>query len=475
MDSYMSKRYQVYFIGIVLLGVVFIICAFNDGLLQSKLIRPENAAMSRINNGGRRSDIVSDTSRDGSGGGVHREESGSMSSVKYDIGTTNSLHRRALEFVKAERLLTLSDSSAIWPEMDSGRRLTAQLLHIPRQAAERSKLRKPKTILSWGGINNSFIYELGEQVFQNCPVNTCKIIENRFESSTADVILIERHVIGTETPEPKGPRPAHQIRVMFAVESPLHTPLHNGTGYQSGLNWTATYRRDSTIPVPYGVFVPFDESVRFDSPKKNYARGKRKKVAWFVSNCYEKNDRQNLAKELSKYIDVDVYGDCGALNCTRDRENECLDLLNTSYKFYLAFENSNCREYITEKFFLNGLSRDVLPIVYGAHKDDYERVSPPHSFIHVDDFESPKQLAEYLHILDRNDDLYNSYFRWKGTGRVVTKRFFWCRLCMLAHADDALKTRYVSNYDRWWRPEGICKLNSGYQRWTPPTYGTAWS
>jgi hypothetical protein len=33
----------------------------------------------------------------------------------------------------------------------------------------------------------------------------------------------------------------------------------------------------------------------------------------------------------------------------------CLDILDTKYKFYLAFENSNCQDYITEKFFVNGL------------------------------------------------------------------------------------------------------------------------
>jgi len=37
----------------------------------------------------------------------------------------------------------------------------------------------------------------------------------------------------------------------------------------------------------------------------------------------------------------------------------------------------------------------------GAAKKDYLRVAPPHSFIHVDDFLSPKLLADYLHNLGK--------------------------------------------------------------------------
>lgn len=48
----------------------------------------------------------------------------------------------------------------------------------------------------------------------------------------------------------------------------------------------------------------------------------------------------------------------------------------------------------------------------GAKPEDYERSAPYRSYIHVDEFESPKELAAYLHQLDKNDELYNSYFRY---------------------------------------------------------------
>ena len=106
--------------------------------------------------------------------------------------------------------------------------------------------------------------------------------------------------------------------------------------------------------------------------------------------------------------------------------------MNTEYKFYLAFENSNCKDYITEKFYVNGLKNDILPVVMGARKEDYVRSAPQKSFIHVDDFDSPEDLAKYLKELDSNDDLYNEYFQWKGTGEMINTKFF-CRMCSLLH------------------------------------------
>ena len=58
----------------------------------------------------------------------------------------------------------------------------------------------------------------------------------------------------------------------------------------------------------------------------------------------------------------------------------------------------------------------------GARPEDYELLLPPGSYIHVDDFRSPKDLAEYLHIVDKNDTLYNSYFRWKDSYTAIHEK-----------------------------------------------------
>jgi hypothetical protein len=73
----------------------------------------------------------------------------------------------------------------------------------------------------------------------------------------------------------------------------------------------------------------------------------------------------------------------------------------------------------------------------GAHPDDYKDTAPPHSYIHVEDFKSPKELADYLMKINANDTLYNEYFEWKRSGRVrnVWSEFF-CRVCgMLFYVD----------------------------------------
>ena len=105
------------------------------------------------------------------------------------------------------------------------------------------------------------------------------------------------------------------------------------------------------------------------------------------------------------------------------------------YKFYLAFENSvHCKDYITEKFFQNALNYDVVPVVFGAHKRDYERRVPPSSFIFATDY-SNKELIDLLNYLDRNNSAYLEYFQWKQAGHEFSelRATGVCQLCRYLH------------------------------------------
>lgn len=164
------------------------------------------------------------------------------------------------------------------------------------------------------------------------------------------------------------------------------------------------------------------------------------------------------------HIKVDIYGKCGNLTCSREMEQDCFDMVGRDYKFYLAFENSNCKDYITEKLFGIALKRNILPIVMGATPVEYDKYAPERSFIHVDEFQSPSDLANYLYLLDKNDDMYNSYFQWKGTGKVVFPNSYFCELCVMLHDEEIMSTpKWFADVNEWWRGPGICKNNA------PPT------
>ncbi len=288
----------------------------------------------------------------------------------------------------------------------------------------------------------------GHQQFAQCPVSNCFLTKVHAHRPIADAVLFAWYVPQAGRFHQKYQRPLKQRWVVLNIEPPSIIP-HLST--DNVVNYTVTYRMDSTIVTPYAYFVPFPDASVYQTmpPKQNYAAGKNKSVVWFVSNCKSANNRMGYAQELAKHIDVDIYGGCGNMSCKK----QCWEMLDKVYRYYLAFENTNCKDYITEKFFRNGLQHSVIPIVMGAPPEYYHKVAPLNSYIHVDDFESPKELAAFLHKLNNDDHLYNNYFRWKGSGEFIDTKF-WCRLCALVN-DDSITTWYEDvNY--WWRGPGIC-------------------
>lgn len=243
--------------------------------------------------------------------------------------------------------VTTDEPIRIWPINDgveTNDRIVEQLYKL------KAISKRPMKIFLHGGPAdaNSRLHE------ENCPVTDCKFTHSRISANKIykqfDAIIFFNYMPYAE--DWMVHRSHNQIWVLYLLESPHHT----GTVKHPFLfNWTATYRRDSVITTPYEKFVFFDNytgSLPL-APKRNYAEGKTKLVAWFVSNCNARNGRDKYAKELQKYIDVDIFGDCGSQICPRYEQENCYKLLRTTYKFYLAFENSNCKDYITEKLYWN--------------------------------------------------------------------------------------------------------------------------
>ena len=116
-----------------------------------------------------------------------------------------------------------------------------------------------------------------------------------------------------------------------------------------------------------------------------------------------------LVKTLLNYMPIDIYGGCHHLQCDRADYRQCCQMVERRYKFYLSFENSVCRDYVTEKVF-RWSDYNVVPVVYGL---GYENLGlPPDAYINALNFESVEDLANYLKYLDSNDTAYNEYFRY---------------------------------------------------------------
>lgn len=88
------------------------------------------------------------------------------------------------------------------------------------------------------------------------------------------------------------------------------------------------------------------------------------------------------------------------------------DFLMKKYLFVLAFENSEIDDYVTEKFF-GALEHGAIPIYRGAPNID-EFLPGDDAIINVNDFESPKELAEYIDLLTKEPQRRQKHYEWRA-------------------------------------------------------------
>ena len=250
----------------------------------------------------------------------------------------------------------------------------------------------------------------GTQSLRTCPelVGQCEFTRDHSRLKESDVLLFHmndklnlprRHL-------------RHQKWVFSTVEPPPIVKRANLPALQGVFNLTMTYARSAQVSWTYGRYELLSPETKPDYDKTfNFAANKTYLVAWFVSHCITWSRRETYVQALRKHINVHQYGCGGKYTCPRSKASECDRRLNDNYKFYLAFENSICRDYVTEKFW-RILHLNVVPIVLG--NASYSDILPPHSYIDVRDFPSPRHLAVYIKMVGSNDTLYNEYFRWRA-------------------------------------------------------------
>ncbi|NXH88451.1 FUT5 fucosyltransferase, partial [Edolisoma coerulescens] len=267
----------------------------------------------------------------------------------------------------------------------------------------------------------------------------CRFTTNHSHLCQADaVILHHREVCGDGERLARLPRLPTQPWIWLNMESPSHSS--NLSAMDNLFNLTMSYRRDSDIFVPYGELRLLGQPQPVAIPQKS------KLVAWVVSNWQEESRRVRYYQELRKHIPVDVYGK----NHTPLAQDELLATIS-QYTFYLAFENSQHQDYITEKLWRNALSSGAIPVVLGPPRENYERFLPPDSFIHVDDFGSAQELARFLFELAWDAQRYRGYFQWRRWFQPVLGTGWALRLCRACHFLHTTEPRYraVPNLTAW--------------------------
>ncbi|XP_038589506.1 alpha-(1,3)-fucosyltransferase 7 [Micropterus salmoides] len=292
------------------------------------------------------------------------------------------------------------------------------------------------TILLWyWPFGRSFSLK-GDVCWDLYRIPRCRLVDQRSLFPSADVVVFHsRELVQGQQKLPFDlPRPQGQRWAWMSLEAPVYNG--NLEQYANIFNMTITYRRDADVTVPYGELLPKEAEGHL---VENTPLNKSSLVCWVVSNYRSHHKRSQVYHELIATVPVRVYG-----HWTRTplSSRALLPTISHCY-FYLAFENSISKDYITEKLWRNAYQGGAVPVVLGAPLPDYKAVAPPNSFIHVDEFASIKDLGKFLQQLAEDEKRYREYFTWKHQWKVKLYTDWRERLCKICSQYNSLPQQKV--------------------------------
>ncbi|XP_069124967.1 alpha-(1,3)-fucosyltransferase 11-like [Argopecten irradians] len=289
-----------------------------------------------------------------------------------------------------------------------------------------------KPILIWW-TNGLFPHYHGEELISvDCEGYPCYSTKHRkylSDDRTRGIMFYGSDISPGKLPLPR--KPTHEW-ALFHEESPMNNYILSKESFISLFNHTATFRRESDYPVTTQNIYSLKFLTRrkpIPLHEKNAEKIKRDlaPVLYAQSHASVPSDRDSYVEELMKYIRVDSYGTCLhnkdlPKHLTDPAENfenrEFLDFISV-YKFHLSFENAVCKDYMTEKL-MRPLHVGSIPIYYGSpFAQDW--MPNNSSVIMVNDFKSPKELAEFINYLDNNDEEYEKYLQFKEPDGVTNQ------------------------------------------------------
>ena len=337
-----------------------------------------------------------------------------------------------------------------------------------RQALSNDRIEqeRKKIILTYGEVlghqywwDTPHDFDFYEKDGTPCEYRHCKLVYDEFNYiRIADAVLFH----GQDMPSHKQLKsldkiPLMQLWIWMTSESPAgFSNLKSLDSYRHVFNWTATYRLDSDIWTPHFIVQPLPHP----NPPIDYSHGKTKMMIIIMSNnC--KSYRTKFIKKLQKYISIDVYGKCktefdpNLPECSFDGD-DC-KVLQSKYKFTLSLESAYCTDYVTEKFYYNGLMIGNIPVTMNRGKMSDPKVAPPNSFVNILDFENVETLANHLKKIASSDKLYNQFHAWRQNFKLGTKNRM-CSICEALWKRDlkGLKGEKKIDFDKEWSYEKDC-------------------
>uniref|UniRef100_H2Z0U3 Fucosyltransferase n=1 Tax=Ciona savignyi TaxID=51511 RepID=H2Z0U3_CIOSA len=268
----------------------------------------------------------------------------------------------------------------------------------------------------------------------------CRITYKPQAASTANVTVINQRIMNYILPwKPQ----RWQYFVWWSEENPWnlkHFGKRDPSLFPGFFNLTMTHRRDSDIFFPtWSKSSLFQEMEHATESVDELLRRKYYLALWEAKDCSPSRGNQirmkfavALVKAGLKYLKIGAcFNNYSKVDIRR-------------YMFYVVMvDGYHCRDYLNGQIW-HALVNGLVPVVFGPYPDDVRSQLPYHSYIHAEEFSSPKELVGYINMVSRNKTLYREYFTWRESLDLDLDD----ALIRTHYPDTELRTREATGWSR---------------------------